>query len=73
LFTNSLGANAPETGTGLVVFIGITIIGGGADGIDLGENQDVLLKKIDELTFYIIEQSKPLEAVETELKQLKKK
>lgn len=43
------------------------------EGIDLGDNQAVLLKKIEELTLYIIEQNKRLEAVEKELKQLKKK
>jgi hypothetical protein len=31
------------------------------DGIDLGDNQAVLLKKIEELTLYIIEQNKKLE------------
>jgi hypothetical protein len=32
------------------------------EGIDLGDNQAVLLKKIEELTLYIIEQNKKLEA-----------
>jgi hypothetical protein len=41
------------------------------DGIDLGDNQAVLLKKIEELTLYIIEQNKKLEAVCQEVKMLK--
>lgn len=41
------------------------------DGIDLGDNQAVLLKKIEELTLYIIEQNKKLEAVCQEVKILK--
>jgi hypothetical protein len=31
------------------------------DGIDVGDNQAVLLKKIEELTLYVIEQNKKLE------------
>jgi hypothetical protein len=41
------------------------------NGIDLGDNQAVLLKKIEELTLYIIEQNKKLEAVCEEVKILK--
>jgi hypothetical protein len=41
------------------------------EGIDLGDNQAVLLKKIEELTLYIIEQNKKLEAVCQEVKVLK--
>lgn len=36
------------------------------EGIDLGDNQAVLLKKIEELTLYVIEQNKKIE----ELQQL---
>jgi hypothetical protein len=31
------------------------------EGVDLGQNQAILLKKIEELTLYIIEQNKRLE------------
>jgi hypothetical protein len=41
------------------------------EGIDLGDNQAVLLKKIEELTLYIIEQNKKLDAVCQEVKALK--
>jgi hypothetical protein len=34
------------------------------EGIDLGDNQAVLLKKIEELTLYVIEQNKKIEALE---------
>lgn len=37
------------------------------DGIDLGDNQATLLKKIEELTLYIIEQNKRLSALEKKL------
>jgi hypothetical protein len=36
------------------------------DGIDLGDNQAVLLKKIEELTLYIIEQDKRIKKLEEE-------
>jgi len=42
------------------------------DGIDLGDNQSTLLKKIEELTLYLIAQNKRLEALEKQLQQLKK-
>jgi hypothetical protein len=38
------------------------------EGIDLGENQAVLLRKIEELTLYIIEQNKRIEELEKQLK-----
>jgi hypothetical protein len=38
------------------------------DGIDLGDNQSILLKKIEELTLYIIEQNKRIESLEKKLK-----
>jgi hypothetical protein len=38
------------------------------DGIDLGDNQVVLLKKIEELTLYIIEQEKRIKKLEEERK-----
>jgi hypothetical protein len=40
-------------------------------GLDVGDNQVILLKKIEELTLYIINQNKRLEACEKELKELK--
>lgn len=43
------------------------------DGLDLGDNQAVLLKKIEELTLYIIAQNKKLEAVCQEVKELREK
>jgi len=42
------------------------------DGIDLGDTQATLLKKIEELTLYLIAQNKKLELLEKELQQLKK-
>jgi hypothetical protein len=42
------------------------------DGIDLGDNQATLLKKIEELTLYLIEQNKRLNAIEKKLQQLSK-
>lgn len=42
------------------------------DGIDLGANQTVLLKKVEELTLYIIEQDKKIEMLEKQNEQLKK-
>jgi hypothetical protein len=41
------------------------------DGVDLGDNQAVLLKKIEELTLYIIEQHKELKSLAQEVKALK--
>lgn len=43
------------------------------NGIDLGASQAVLLKKIEELTLYLIEQNKKINALEKEVRQLKKK
>jgi hypothetical protein len=50
------------------------------DGLDLGENQAVLLKKIEELTLYLIEQNKQLQqqqeqlnAQKAEIEKLRKK
>jgi len=40
-------------------------------GIDLGENQALLLKKVEELTLYAISQQKRVEALEEENKKLK--
>lgn len=42
-------------------------------GIDLGDNQAKLLQKIEELTLYIIDQNKKLEAVQQQLKELQNK
>lgn len=43
-----------------------------ANGLDLGDMEATLLKKIEELTLYVIEQNKRLENLETENKELKK-
>jgi hypothetical protein len=43
------------------------------EGIDLGDNQAVLLRKIEELTLYIIEQNKRLEEQEKRIRQLEQK
>ena len=40
-------------------------------GIDLGDNQAILLKKVEELTLYIIEQNKKIEKLEAEKDALK--
>jgi hypothetical protein len=42
-----------------------------ANGIDLGDNQTILLKKVEELTLYLIEQNKRIQQLEQELKSLK--
>jgi hypothetical protein len=42
------------------------------NGIDVGENQAMLLKKIEELTMYVIEQNKKIEALEAEVKSIKR-
>ena len=42
------------------------------DGIDLGDNQATILKKVEELTLYLIEQNKRLSAIEKKLQQLSK-
>ena len=42
------------------------------DGIDLGDNQTILLKKVEELTLYVIEQNKKIEILEKQNEQLKK-
>lgn len=41
------------------------------EGLDLGDNQAVLLKKIEELTLYIIEQNKKIEPLQQEMKAMK--
>lgn len=43
------------------------------EGVDLGDNQAVLLRKIEELTLYIIEQNKRLEEQEKRIRQLEQK
>jgi hypothetical protein len=43
----------------------------GKNGLDLGENQAALLKKIEELTLYVIEQNKKLEEQQKELNAVK--
>lgn len=42
-------------------------------GLDLGNNQAILLKKIEELTLYVIEQNKQLEKMKMEIAGLKTK
>ena len=41
------------------------------DGLDVGDNQAMLLKKIEELTLYAIEQQKEIKELKQELKQVK--
>jgi hypothetical protein len=41
-----------------------------AQGLDVGDNQTVLLKKIEELTLYVIQQQKELEEVKAENRRL---
>ena len=43
-----------------------------SDGLDVGASQAVLLKKIEELTLYIIDQNKKIEQLEAANKQFKK-
>lgn len=43
------------------------------NGIDLGDNQTILLKKVEELTLYMIELNKKVEALAKENEELKKK
>jgi hypothetical protein len=42
------------------------------NGLDIGDNQAVLLKKIEELTLYVIAQGKLLEAQEKRIRELEK-
>lgn len=42
------------------------------DGLDVGDNQATLLKKIEELTLYVIEQNKHIQELETQVKSLQK-
>jgi hypothetical protein len=41
------------------------------NGIDVSENEAVLLKKVEELTLYVIEQSKKMEAQQKQIDELK--
>jgi trimeric autotransporter adhesin len=43
------------------------------NGIDLGDNQAILLKKVEELTLYMIDLNKKVEALAKENEELKKK
>lgn len=43
------------------------------NGIDLGQNQAVLLEKIEELTLYLIEQNKKMEALQKKLEEQDKR
>lgn len=41
------------------------------DGVNVGENQEILLRKIEELTLYLLEQNKRIEALQREVIKLK--
>jgi hypothetical protein len=41
------------------------------NGLDVGDNQATLLKKIEELTMYVIEQQKEIKALKKDMEQLK--
>lgn len=43
------------------------------EGLDLGENQTKLLQKVEELTLYIIAQNKKIEALQSDIKEIKNK
>ena len=43
------------------------------EGQDVGETQATLLKKVEELTLYVIEQDKKMEAMQREIRQLKQR
>ena len=43
------------------------------NGLDVGDNQATLLKKIKELALYVIEQNKKIEALEKEVRSSKKR
>jgi uncharacterized coiled-coil protein SlyX len=43
------------------------------EGLDLGDNQATLLQKIEELTLYIIQQQKQLDAQQKRIDTLEKK
>jgi hypothetical protein len=43
------------------------------NGIDIGENQSLLLKKIEELTLYVIDLNKQVKSQQEEINSLKKK
>jgi hypothetical protein len=43
------------------------------NGLDVGDNQATLLKKIEELTLYVIEQQKEIKALKKDMEQLKKR
>jgi sigma54-dependent transcription regulator len=43
------------------------------NGLDVGDSQSLLLKKIEELTLYLIAQDKKLEQQQQEINELKKK
>jgi hypothetical protein len=41
------------------------------NGVDLGEMDKILLQKVEELTLYVIQQQKQIEALQSELKKSK--
>ena len=43
-----------------------------ANGVELGEMNKILLKKIEELTLYMINKDKRIQALEESVKKLKK-
>jgi hypothetical protein len=42
------------------------------NGVDLGEMDKILLQKVEELTLYVIQQQKQIEALQKELEKSKK-
>ena len=50
----------------------LTVIGEVLDkGVELGEMNGLLLKKIEELTLYLLEQDRKINTLQTELQQIK--
>ena len=43
------------------------------EGLELGENQAVLLRKIEELTLYILQQNEKQEAMEKKMREMEEK
>ena len=43
------------------------------EGLDIGDNQAMLLKKIEELTLYVIEQNKKIEELQEKVEKLSRK
>ena len=43
------------------------------NGLELGESQAALLRKVEELTLYLIEQNRPIEQLKQEVAEVKNK